>query len=45
MCVYTHDYGAGEVAGEGRRLSPTVAMDQSIEEYIRLWHYAIQVGK
>jgi hypothetical protein len=45
MCVYMHDYGAGEVAVEARRLSPAVAMDQSIEEYILLWHYAIQMRK
>jgi hypothetical protein len=45
MCVYTHNYGAGEVAEEARRLSPAVSMDQSIEEYILLCHYAIQVGK
>jgi len=45
MCVYTHDYLAGEVAAEARRLCPAVAMDQSIEEYILLWYYAIQVGK
>jgi hypothetical protein len=36
MCVYTHDYGAGEVAGDARRLSPAVAMDHSIEECILL---------